>query len=393
MPDVIVIGAGAAGLFCAATAARCGRSVTVLDHNDRPGKKILISGGGRCNFTNRRVGPEHFLSHNPHFCRSALARFTPDDFIALVERAGIPYHERDHGQLFCDDSAKRIVALLTDTCRAAGVVQTYGCRITGVRHDGRFHLDTSLGAYACERLVVATGGLPLPTIGASDFGLRLAQQFGLKLVPTAPALVPFTLAPADACGDLSGIAVPAQVAADGPAFRENLLFTHGGLSGPAVLQASSYWQPGTPVAIDLLPDLDVADLLSTQRRSGDQRQTATVIAQHLPKRLAQRRVPAHLAARTVASLANAEVTAIADALHRWSPVPAGTEGYRKAEVMRGGVDTAGLSSKTMSARNVPGLYFIGEVVDVTGWLGGFNFQWAWASGHAAGLAMGEPLGG
>jgi hypothetical protein len=258
-----------------------------------------------------------------------------------------------------------------------------------VRHDGRFQLTTSHGPLVCERLVVACGGLPLPSIGASDFGLRLARQFGLAVVPPAPGLVPFQLGPTDMGDDLSGIAVPATVAAEGPAFRENLLFTHGGLSGPAILQASSYWQPGTPLHIDLLPDWDLVTELSAARSSGEQRQVSTVVSAQLPKRLVQQRVPERLVAQPVATLSNAEVAVLAEALHRWTPTPVDTAGYRKAEVMRGGVDTAGLSSKTMEARSMPGLYFIGEVVDVTGWLGGYNLQWAWASGHAAGTAVAE----
>jgi predicted Rossmann fold flavoprotein len=382
--DVCIIGGGAAGLFCAATAARRGRRVVVVDHAAVPGRKILISGGGRCNFTNRHAGPDNYLSANPHFCRSALARFTPDDFIALVEAQGIAYEERRHGQLFCVQSAKQIVALLLDACRSAGAELRWGVQVTGVQHEDRFAVATNQGAITADRVVIATGGLPVPSIGASDFGLRIARQFGHGIIETAPGLAPLLL-PARERLDLPGIAVDAEVAADGPAFRENLLFTHGGVSGPCILQASSYWRPGRPLAVDLLPGRDLAGDLAAAR--GVKAQLGNHLAELLPRRLVQARLPAALAARPVAQLTRDERAAAADAMHRWELHPEATGGWLKAEVMRGGVDTAELSSQTMESRRVPGLHFIGEVVDVTGWLGGFNFQWAWASGHAAGSAV------
>jgi len=385
--DVCVIGGGAAGLFCAATAGRRGRRVVVLDHATTPGRKILISGGGRCNFTNRVVGAEHFLSSNPHFCRSALARFTPDDFIALVEARGIAYAERRHGQLFCLGSAKQIVALLLDTCTAAGVELRWGAQVSAVSAgagDDGFRVATASGEVSAERVVVATGGLPVPAIGATDFGLRLARQFGHAIVDTAPALAPLLL-PAPERLDLPGIAVDAVVSADGPAFRENLLFTHGGISGPSVLQASSYWRVGRPLAVDLMPDRDLAVELAALRSMKSQ--LGNHLADALPRRLLHARLPEALAAKPVAQLSRADIATVAAALNRWELHPDATGGWLKAEVMRGGVDTAELSSQTMESRRVPGLYFIGEVVDVTGWLGGYNFQWAWASGFAAGSAV------
>jgi predicted Rossmann fold flavoprotein len=386
--DVCIIGGGAAGLFCAATAALRGRSVVVLDHAAIPGRKILISGGGRCNFTNRTVGPENFLSQNPHFCRSALARFRPEDFLAEVEARGIAYEERRHGQLFCVQSAKHIVALLLDRCQQAGVELRWGVTVGAVAHQDRFAIATSDGTgngeIVTERLVVATGGLPVPAIGASDFGLRLARQFGHGVVETAPALAPLLLPPGERL-DLSGIAVEAEVSADGPVFRENILFTHGGVSGPSVLQASSYWRAGRPLAVDLLPGRDLAAELAAGRTVNAQ--LGNHLAGALPRRLVAARLPEALAARPVAKLSPAEIATAAAALQRWELHPVATDGWLKAEVMRGGVDTAELSSKTMESRRVPGLHFIGEVVDVTGWLGGYNFHWAWASGFAAGSAV------
>jgi len=382
--DVVIIGGGAAGLFCAATAARRGRRVVVLDHATTPGRKILISGGGRCNFSNRKVGPENYLSANPHFCRSALARFTPDDFLTLVESRGIAYEERRHGQLFCVDSAKHIVALLLDACRQAGAELRWGVRVEAVAHQDRFSVATSAGEVLADRLVVATGGLPVPAIGATDFGLRLARQFGHGIVETAPALAPMLLPAAERL-DLPGIAVDAEVTAAGPAFRENLLFTHGGISGPSVLQASSYWRPGQPLRVDLLPGREISAELSGAR--GVRTQLANHLAGILPKRLLHARLPPSLADKPVAQLSRADLAATATALHAWELHPDATAGWLKAEVMRGGVDTAELSSQSMESRRVPGLHFVGEVVDVTGWLGGFNFQWAWASGFAAGNAV------
>ncbi len=387
--DVVVIGGGAAGLFCAFTAGRRGRRVAVLDHADKLGKKILISGGGRCNFTNRDASPANYLSANPHFCRSALARYTPADFISLVESHGIAYHEKKLGQLFCDGSAKEILALLLRECAEAQVEIVCGAAINSVQRepvsDGRFIIASSRGEFSAASVVVATGGLSIPTIGATDLGYRLATQFGLRLVATTPGLVPFTLPPSAGVADLSGLSADTVVRAGAAEFREHILFTHAGLSGPAILQASSYWQPGETVEIDLLPEHDLPQLVSEAKRAGVKTMVSTLLSEHLPKRLVARFCERH-GDEPVAQLPTAVVTALADGFHRWQVRPAGTEGYRKAEVTRGGVDTRDLSSQTMAARDVPGLHFIGEVVDVTGWLGGYNFQWAWASGHAAGSA-------
>ncbi len=388
--DVIVIGAGAAGMMCAATAGQRGRKVLLVDHATRIGEKIRISGGGRCNFTNLHCRPENFLSRNPHFCRSALARYTPADFISLVRRHRIAFHEKTLGQLFCDGSATQIIDMLRAECDDGAVSWQTGCEIRSVAlgPDGKgFVLRTSAGEFDAQSLVVATGGLSVPKIGASPRGYRLAEQFGLAVVPPRPGLVPLAFDAAELAryGDLSGISLEAVVSADGPRFRENLLFTHRGLSGPAILQASSYWQPGEPIHVDLLPDCDAHDLLAAVRQS---RSTpASVLSDVLPKRFAQQWCEAMGATRFLAELPEKTVRALADGLHDWQVKPSGTTGYQKAEVTVGGVDTRGLSSKTMESTAVPGLYFIGEVVDVTGWLGGFNFQWAWSSGVAAGQAV------
>lgn len=356
----------------------------VLDHATTPGRKILISGGGRCNFTNRHAGPGNYLSANPHFCRSALARFTPDDFLARIEARGIAYEERRHGQLFCVQSARAIVDLLLDDCRETGVELRWGVSVSGVVHGNRFAIATAQGEVLAERLVIATGGLPVPSIGATDFGLRLARQFGHGIIDTAPALAPLLL-PAHERLDLPGIAVDAELTADGPTFRENLLFTHGGISGPSVLQASSYWRPGRPLLVDLLPGRDLAAELAAARSV--KAQLGNHLTDLLPKRLVQARLPGALAVKPVAQLSRADIAAATAAVQQWELHPDATAGWLKAEVMRGGVDTAELSSQTLESRRVPGLHFIGEVVDVTGWLGGFNFQWAWASGFAAGSAV------
>ena len=384
--DLIVLGAGAAGLFCAARAGQAGRRVVVLERNREPGRKILISGGGRCNFTNLHCRPEHFLSENPHFARSALARFTPADFVALVERHRIPYHEKTLGQLFCDGSARQIVDLLIAECRAGGVDVVLDCEVRRV--DRGFRVETSRGDFVAPALVVATGGLSIPTLGATDLGYRIARQFGIPVVPMRPALVPLTFAAADAARwtPLSGVAAECVASAGGAAFRERLLFTHRGLSGPAILQVSSYWRPGDAIEIDLLPDVDIAAELAARRAAGDAAQPRSVVARHLPARLAEAWFAGD-AGRVLAETSNERIAEIARGLHRWRVAPAGTEGFAKAEVTAGGVDTRALSSKTMEANAVPGLYFIGEVVDVTGHLGGFNFQWAWASAAAAADAL------
>ena len=383
--DVIVIGAGAAGLMCAIEAGKRGRSVLVVESNDAPGKKILISGGGRCNFTNLDAGPDNYISGNPHFCRSALARYTPADFIALVEAHGIAYHEKKLGQLFCDQSARPILDLLLAECASAGVEIMLDCRVEAVQRTTGYELDTTRGDFECESLVVATGGLSIPKMGATDFGYKLAEQFDIAVARTRPGLVPFTFAGEDHdfCAELSGISADAIVSADGQSFRENLLFTHRGLSGPAVLQASSYWMPGQPITVDLLPGASVFD--DTDELKNDPRELSGVLTPPLSRRLAQSWSDRYFDRRPLNRTPVRELESMVSRLHAWKLQPAGTEGYARAEVTVGGVDTNELSSKTMESRTTPGLFFIGEVVDVTGWLGGYNFQWAWASGHAAGL--------
>jgi predicted Rossmann fold flavoprotein len=382
--DVVVIGGGAAGLMCALVAGGRGRRVVLFEHNDRVGRKIEISGGGRCNFTNVEASAANFISRNPHFAKSALARYTPADFVALVERHRIKYHEKKLGQLFCDGSSRQIIEMLLAECAAAGVEVITGCRVGEVRKGELFELETSRGAFAAESLVVATGGLSIPKLGASDFGYRLARQFGLKVVEPLPALVPLTLAPRDLASfqPLSGVSVPTTVRCGGAEFAENLLVTHRGLSGPAVLQISSYWSRGRELSVDLLPGADARSLLLRGRAAGAELQTA--LGRHLPKRFAQVWAETFTPARPLRAYTDAEVEATAARLHDWRIEPDGTEGFQKAEVTKGGVSTDELSSKTFEARRAPGLYFIGEVVDVTGHLGGYNFQWAWASGHAAG---------
>ena len=385
--DVAILGAGGAGLFCAAVAAARGKSVVVLDHNEKPGRKILISGGGRCNFTNRNAAPETYHTRNPHFARSALARYTPADFVALVERHGIAYHEKKLGQLFCDGPAKALLEMLLQECRDAGAELHLPTAVEGIsKGESGFTLATSRGDYHAAKVVLATGGLSIPPLGATDFGYRVARQFGLKVVETMPALVPFTLAQTDRA-DLSGVAVDAEVSCGATTFTEAILFTHNGLSGPAILQISTWWKPGAEVVIDLLPGRDLAALLRAAKQAGERRTLPNLLAELLPRRLVLAWVQRFRLPETIHHLTEAELTRIADCIHRWTFVPSGTEGYRTAEVTRGGIDTDELSSKTMEAKKVPGLHCIGEVVDVTGWLGGYNFQWAWASAHAAGQAV------
>jgi predicted Rossmann fold flavoprotein len=388
--DVIVVGGGAAGLFAAAEAGRRGRRVRVLEHNAEVGRKILVSGGGRCNFTHLDTNPCHFVSANPHFCKSALARFTPRDFVAKVEAHGIAYHEKSPGQLFCDGSARQIVRLLVDECRAAGVEITTGCRVSELRGaGGRFEVETSTGPLTAAALVVATGGLSIPTLGASDLGYRIATQFGLRLEPTRPALVPLVFEEEERRGlaSLAGVALECVVSVGRARFRERLLFTHRGLSGPAVLQASSYWRDGEALRVNLLPDVDAAALLRERRAAGSRALPSAALAEHLPARLAEAWCERHAPRKPASQLSDREIGALAHVVHDWRVVPAASAGYGKAEVTAGGVSTAELSSRTLEALAVPGLYFVGEVVDVTGWLGGFNFQWAWASAHAAGQAV------
>lgn len=395
--DVLIIGAGAAGLYAAIFAGRRGRRVLVLDHADAAGKKILISGGGRCNFTNLEAEPRRYLSANPHFAISALKRHTPHDFLALVERHGIPWHEKKLGQLFCDRSAADIVTMLLAEAADAGVTIRLGCRVEAVsRPDGNgggFAVETGHGRFTADSLVLATGGLSIPKMGATDFAHRVARQFGLPLVAPRPGLVPFTFAPDDLARtrDLSGIALDGAVSCNGARFREALLLTHRGLSGPSILQVSSYWREGDPVLIDLSPDRDLLAHLKELKRGRPRAELKTVLAELLPRRFAERLLEAELPAlgvtgRPMAQMPDRELAALAGFLHAWTVRPAGTEGYRTAEVTVGGIDTAALSSRTLEAKAVPGLYAIGEAVDVTGWLGGYNFQWAWSSGHACGMA-------
>jgi predicted Rossmann fold flavoprotein len=382
--DVIVLGAGAAGLFAAAAAGRRGRRVLVLERNAEPGRKILISGGGRCNFTNVHCGPEHFLSSNPHFARSALARYTPADFIALVERHGIRYHEKTLGQLFCDGASRQILDMLLSECADAGVEVMTGCDVADVARG--FVVRTSRGAFESPSLIVATGGLSIPKLGATDFGYRIARGFEIAIVPPRPALVPlvFSREDKDRWTDLAGVAATVDATAGGATFRERLLITHRGLSGPAILQASSYWSEGASVTIDLLPDVDLVQAFTERRDRGDRQTTKNALADLLPRRFVERWFDTMATPSVMAATGNDDLRALSAGLHGWHVTPAGTEGFDKAEVTGGGVDTRELSSQTMEARCVRGLYFIGEVVDVTGRLGGFNFQWAWSSGHAAG---------
>lgn len=381
--DAIVIGGGAAGLFCAIEAGRRGRKVLVIEHNTEVGRKIIISGGGRCNFTNIHTGPENFVSANPHFVRSALARYTPEDFIALVRRHKIAYYEKKLGQLFCRDSSRSIVEMLLAECRSARIRVETACTVTKVSGDGPFSVETSKGNFTSAALVVAAGGLSFPKIGATDIGYRIARRYGLKIEPTRPSLVPLVLARPIVSENLAGVSIDANVTADGVAFRENILFTHRGLSGPAILQASNYWRPADAVEIDLLPELDATQLLNTQSR----KKLSNFLAEHLPARFATAFVSARFKDRPIDQIPEAERERIAAALDHLTVKFRETEGWHRAEVTLGGVSTDELSSKTMETRRVPGLYFIGEVVDVTGWLGGYNFQWAWSSGHAAGTAI------
>jgi len=385
--DVIILGAGGAGLMCGIAAGRRGRSVLILEHARRPGEKIRISGGGRCNFTNLHAAPANFLSQNPHFCISALAGFTPHDFIALVEAHGIAYHEKTRGQLFCDGSSQQIIDVLLEECRRAGTELQLATRIVSVSKgaDG-FVVATDRGSHACRALVVATGGLSIPKMGASDVGYRIARQFGIAVVPTRPALVPLTFDQVllNELKELAGISVDATVSCGQARFSDALLFTHRGLSGPAILQISSYWREREPITVDLAREADVAAMLDRARREHPRQGLATALVQVLPRRLAQKIAEKSGAAIRLGDLSDRQRDAVARSVQAWRVVPSGTEGFRTAEVTLGGIDTAALSSKTLEARSVPGLYFIGEVVDVTGHLGGYNFQWAWSSGHAAG---------
>ncbi|TPL75208.1 NAD(P)/FAD-dependent oxidoreductase [Mesorhizobium sp. B2-3-15] len=387
--DVVIIGAGAAGMMCAVEAAKRGRSVLILDHAAAPGEKIRISGGGRCNFTNIHASPKNFISRNPHFCISALSRYTQRDFIALVERHGIAYHEKTLGQLFCDGSARQIIDMLVSEMRGRGAELVLSTRVEAIgRTEEGFELALSTGSVSCQSLVVACGGKSIPKMGATGFGYELAERFGLAVVETRPALVPLTFdaKTLERLSPLAGNAVDAEIACGKTRFSEAMLFTHRGVSGPSILQISSYWREGDEIRIAMLPGTDVAELVRAARRGNGRQGVQTVLANHLPKRLAQA-----IAERTgldgnLADLSEAQIKAVEAAVNDWRIKPAGSEGYRTAEVTLGGVDTNGLDQKTMQAKLMPGLFFIGEVVDVTGWLGGYNFQWAWSSGWAAGQA-------
>ena len=389
--DVLVIGGGAAGLMCAATAGARGLRVVVIDHANRIGKKILMSGGGRCNFTNTGTTPANFLSANPHFCKSALARYTPSHFIELVERHRIAHHEKELGQLFCDESSKQIVAMLQAECDAAGVSIRTSCTIERVEScdDGRFALHTTQGVFDAASLVVASGGLSIPSMGASGFGYALARQFGHAVLPTRAGLVPLTLSGthAERFAELAGVALPVTASANGVTFSNAMLVTHRGVSGPAILQLSSYWQPGDALHLDLLPGHDALQTLRALQQERPNAELRNVLADLIPKRLAQRLCETGFPDVPMRQLDAKALGQVADTLRAFTLVASGTEGYRTAEVTLGGVDTNGISSTTMASRHVAGLYFIGEVVDVSGWLGGYNFQWAWASGVACGNAV------
>lgn len=390
--DTLILGAGAAGLMCAIQTAQRGKSTRVLDHAKQAGKKILISGGGRCNFTNLHTSPENFLSENPHFCKSALSRYTQWDFLSLVNKHNIAWHEKTLGQLFCDHSAKEIVQMLLDECKAAGAHVQLRTEILSVDFDGAYYVRTSAGQFRAQSLVIATGGLSMPKLGATPLGYQIAEQFGHRIVPVRAGLVPFTLHEHDKLSleTLAGIATDVIAENVRTAFREAILFTHRGLSGPAMLQLSSYWLPGESISINLLPNLELLHELQTARNKTPRSTVANLLTRHLPKRLVHAlqlqqpmpRIPWN--EKLCADLSNPEIKQISEYLHSWSVKPNGTEGYRTAEVTLGGVDVNQVSSKTMESQLQPGLYFVGEVLDVTGWLGGYNFQWAWSSGWVAG---------
>jgi predicted Rossmann fold flavoprotein len=385
--EVIIIGAGAAGLMCALTAAGRGRQVLLLDHANKPGKKILMSGGGRCNFTNMYTEPANFLSQNPHFCKSALARYTQWDFIEMVSKHAVPYHEKKLGQLFCDNKSSDILDMLLRECDSAGAELRMDTRIDQIEKvDGGYLLETSAGQFHCQSLVIATGGLSIPTLGATGFGYQVARQFGHSLLPTRAALVPFTITEPvlkGICTELSGSSVDCIASCNGSSFRENLLFTHRGLSGPAILQISSFWEAGDTVEINLLPDHDALTWLQQQQAERPNSELKTLLGEVFTKKMANLLSEHWFVSKPMKQYTPAELAQVSDKLGAWQVVPAGTEGYRTAEVTLGGVDTREVSSKTMESLKSPGLYFIGEVLDVSGHLGGFNFQWAWASAYAA----------
>lgn len=386
--DVVIIGAGASGLMCGIEAARRGRKVMILDHAKEAGNKIRVSGGGKSNFTNYEVGAEHYISNNPHFCKSALSRFSQWDFIAMLERHGISFSERAHGQLFCDESSADIIKMLLAELKDAGVTIRMGAESEEIKKEAthNFKIRTTKGEFPCHSLVIASGGLSIPTLGASPFGYKVAEQFGLKIRPTSAGLVPFTLQPKDKdrFAKLSGIAVEGIVSNKEKTFRENILFTHRGLSGPAILQLSSYWKPGEEILANLLPDINLVDELKSLREEGAKLKIKTIIAKHLPRRLVAALLDEESSEKPVQTVSNDEIDKIANHIQQLIIKPGGTEGYRTAEVTVGGVDCDEISSKSFECHKVPGLYFIGEVLDVTGWLGGYNLQWAWSSGWCAG---------
>jgi predicted Rossmann fold flavoprotein len=386
--DVVVIGAGASGLMCAIEAGKRGRRVLVLDSANKPGKKILMSGGGRCNFTNYSIEPENFISQNLHFCKSALSRFTQWDFLALIDQYNIPFHERRHGQLFCNDSAKDILNMLLSECEVAQVTIQLNCTILEITQlsDNKFQLKTDKKIIQCQSIVLATGGLSIPKMGATAFGYQIANQFNINVQPVSAGLVPFTLQPIDKdkFSQLSGIAVPCEVSNERQTFTENILFTHRGLSGPVILQISSYWQVGERVTINFLPNKNVISLLKEKRDEKTKNLVKNILSDFLPKRLLEGLIDQKLLTLSIQDISNQQMSEIANNIEQWKIKPSGTEGYRTAEVTLGGVDCTAISSKTMESNSVSGLYFIGEVVDVTGWLGGYNFQWAWSSGWCAG---------
>ena len=389
--NVIIIGAGAAGLMCGIEAGKRQRKVLVLDHANKPGKKILMSGGGRCNFTNYHINPADYISHNPHFCKSALSRYTQWDFIDLVKKHHVPFHEKTVGQLFCDNKSKDILDLLLTECADVNVEIRMNTDVEKIEKISNHHfkIKTSRGDFHCESLVIASGGLSIPTMGASAFGYKVAEQFGIKVWPTSAGLVPFTLHEPDKAkfSSLSGVSVPSLVSNDRISFRENILFTHRGLSGPAILQISSYWQPGTFVEINMLPEMDLFEVLKQAQKLTPQKQLKTIMTDYLPKRVVETFIQLDLAEKRLADISYRDFEFVKNEIQAWRLKPNGTEGYRTAEVTLGGVDCDAISSKTMEVNDVPGLYFIGEALDVTGWLGGYNFQWAWSSGWAAGQVV------
>lgn len=382
--DVIIIGAGASGLICAGEAGKRGKSVLVIDHSQKIGAKIRISGGGRCNFTNLHVSPDRYISQNPHFCKSALSRYKPEDFISLLRKHRISFHEKEAGQLFCDATSSEIIVMFRTECEKAGAEFLLGCRVKNISHNGLFIVATDKGIFQSRSLVVATGGLSYPKMGASDFGLRIAKQFKLNVISPKPGLVPLTLSAneLEIFRQLSGVSIIAEVTANKISFRGSVLFTHRGLSGPAVLQISSYWNKGDMLSIDLLPGVNAYDLLQANRQS--RKQIQNLLSQYLPSRFIQVWCSHYLQTKPVCQFTERELREAAEKLQAWQIKPSGTEGYGAAEVTVGGIDTNEVSSKTMEAKKVPGLFFVGEVLDVTGQLGGYNLHWAWASGHAAG---------